>query len=157
MNLYLQEKRNLEEKMKSFNDVLFWAFSNKQFEEGIEKVKASPENKVVSIGAGGYILKTKVKEYFKMFEDYDEKMKELRKNKEFMIDAFLEELSNHEYIVTYSIEDTLNALDITYEELESSQILKEALTIAKKQYSKKIKIILKLWKRKQHTQDGKKL
>ena len=138
MNLYLQEKRNLEEKMKSFNDVLFWAFSNKQFEEGIEKVKASPENKVVSIGAGGYILKTKVKEYFKMFEDYDEKMKELRKNKEFMIDAFLEELSNHEYIVTYSIEDTLNALDITYEELESSQILKEALTIAKKQYLEKM-------------------
>ena len=138
MNLYLQEKKNLEEKMKSFNDVLFWAFSNKQFEEGIEKVKASPENKVVSIGAGGYILKTKVKEYFKMFEDYDEKMKELRKNKEFMIDAFLEELSNHEYIVTYSIEDTLNALDITYEELESSQILKEALTIAKKQYLEKM-------------------
>lgn len=138
VNAYVKMKNDLEEEMKKYNDVLFWAFSDKQFKEGIEKVKASPENKVVSIGAGGYILKSKVKEYFKIFEDYEKKMEELKKNKDFMIDAFIEELGNHEYIVTYSIDDTLNALGITYEELENSQTLKEALKTAKKQYLQKM-------------------
>jgi hypothetical protein len=35
---------------------VFFAFSKKQFEEGCEKVGASADNKVMSFGAGGYLL-----------------------------------------------------------------------------------------------------
>ena len=35
---------------------VFFAFSEKQFKEGCEKVGATKENKVASFGSGGYVL-----------------------------------------------------------------------------------------------------
>ena len=49
----------------------------------------------------------------------------------FIKDMFLYELANHEYCITYELDDTLYALDLTLEEIEKDPRLKLGLQLAK--------------------------
>ena len=58
---YTQQKKRHQDEISGF-DGLFWAFSNEQLEEG--KKKLSCENKdLISIGAGGFILRTQIQAF----------------------------------------------------------------------------------------------
>jgi len=132
-----------ERHQKEFNDfskeTMFFAFDKKQFEEGMQKLGLEPSetNKIVSIGAGGYLLKDKVDELKNLSKKQKEELKQLRKNKkQFAAGMFAYELANHEFGLTYDLSETLDALNMTLtsikKEPETYEALKEVL---KKQYN----------------------
>lgn len=101
------------EKQVKYNNLMdefkvFWAFNNKQFNEGIAKCELLEGEKVVSIGAGGYIPKKNVQSFIdgqksieKWFKNAMKTMKE---------EHILYELNNHECFYTGSIESAANVL-----------------------------------------------
>lgn len=113
-----------------------FAFNNKQFDEAMEKLGLKPNHTkaVCSIGAGGFIRKTDKEAFFKMFERHHKEMDEAIAADEtgegFIFDMFDYELANHEYGYTGEYDDTLNALDLTWKEIENDPRLKHGLDLA---------------------------
>ena len=100
-------------------------------------------DKIVHIGGGCYIRKTD-REVFRAL------VKKLEKEKEDALaadttgegiikDMFLYELGNHEYCITYDLEDTLNAVGLTVDEINADKRLLRGLEKALTQYLKDTK------------------
>ena len=100
-------------------------------------------DKIVHIGGGCYIRKTD-REAFRAL------VKKLEKEKEDALaadttgegiikDMFLYELGNHEYCITYDLEDTLNAVGLTVDEINADKRLLRGLEKALTQYLKDTK------------------
>jgi len=107
-----------------FNSLgVFWAFSNKQFDEGFEKVKTTMAEgeKLVSIGGGGYIPKHNVEALITGTKAIDETFKQQIKDAKARETHILYELNNHEAYYTGTIDATLDALgdDYTAEEVQA--------------------------------------
>jgi hypothetical protein len=98
---------------------VFWAFSNKQFDEN--KTPLKDGEKYVSIGMGGYMPKGNADTYIDGIKKIDENFKEAMQDKETRLEYIKYELSNHEAGYTGDITDTLLALgeDFTHEEVLS--------------------------------------
>ena len=82
--------RELKEKQaKELNEFkgIFFAFSNEQLKEGLKKVglKENETDKICSIGAGGYLLKTVAKDFHKMFENAQKEIVNAMLEKDFLI------------------------------------------------------------------------
>lgn len=118
------------------NRYCFFAFSNEQFNEGMKKLglKPSDTDKIYRMGMGGFILRERSGEYHKLINALDKEMKDYMCNYDFAKDAFAYEMANHEYCLTYDIEEVLEALNLTAEDVNESVILHLALTAAKRQY-----------------------
>lgn len=73
------QKRHQEE-VNSFEG-LFFAFNNKQLEEGMEKVGLEKDayKEIVSVGAGGYLRKDRRQAFVDMFTRQAEERKEARR------------------------------------------------------------------------------
>lgn len=133
-NMYRELKNKHQDEVNSFPMV--FAFSNQQFEESMDKLGLDPTetNKVCSIGAGGFILKTDKEAFRKMFERHERERKEAieadKTGEGYIYDMFDYELGNHEYCITYDIEDALNALGLTVEEVENNPLFTKALNKA---------------------------
>lgn len=71
-------------------------------------------DKIVSIGAGGFMRKTDVDAYLKLGNKFAKEMEEAIENDKtgrgFVKDMFAYELANHEYGYTRVLTDTLDAL-----------------------------------------------
>lgn len=135
MNTYLELK---EKQQKEVNDFpMVFAFSNKQFDEGMQKLGLKPEetDKIYSIGGGGYIRKTDSKALSEMSERHKKEMDEAIKNDKtgdnFIFDMFNYELGNHEYTYTWDITDTINSLGLTIEEINNNKRLLHGLNKAR--------------------------
>lgn len=88
---------------------VFFAFSNEQFAEN--KTPLQPGEKYVSIGAGGYMPKSKVNDYLegsKLITQWEKS--EIKKLKDGKEQHILHELRNHECFYTCDIEDAANVL-----------------------------------------------
>ncbi len=109
--MYEAIKKQAQEKLTVlFNECgVFFAFSNEQFEEN--KTPLQPGEKYVSLGAGGYMPKSKVDNYItgsKLINKWEKaEIKKLKDGKELHI---LAELRNHECFYTCDIEDAANVL-----------------------------------------------
>lgn len=119
---------------------LKFAFSDEQFEKAMIELGLTKEDtdKVVGIGGGGFCLpKTadKLIEYYKQFEKEEAKA---FKDDDFLRSAFEYELANHEYIITYELEDTLRALNISKEEYNKNERYKKIMKEAIKNYEKEL-------------------
>lgn len=140
MNKYI-ELRNKHE--KEFNDFpKSFAFSRQQFKEGMENLGLTEKDidKVFSIGHGGFIRKTDVEACVKMCENHKNEIWDAINNDKtgeaFIYDMFSFELANHEFIITGEVTDTLDALNITNEDLEKNKNLSHGLELAcKNQYN----------------------
>ena len=143
MNAYQQMKERQQKEFDTFP--IGAAFSNKQFEEMMERwgLTVNDTNKICSIGGGCYIRKTDK-------EDFCALINRLTSEKEnaiaadttgdgFIYDMFLYELANHEYCITYDLEDTLDALSLTAEEINADKRLSHGLNKAIKHYLKNYK------------------
>lgn len=100
---------------------VFWAFSDKQFIEGKAKIGLLENEKLIDIGAGGF-MPSKYKDIFiQDMENINIAFKEAMKDKKDRRQHILYELNNHEAYYTHDIESTLNALgdDFTREEVLS--------------------------------------
>lgn len=130
---YQAMKQRQQKEVNEFEGV-FFAFNKEQLKEGFERVGLSVDNKddfklIYSIGAGGYILKTRSKAFLAMFERHKEEKLSLRKQEKSLLDALVYELRNHEYCITYTTEDALSALGYAKEDIEPS-LLKKACKMA---------------------------
>jgi hypothetical protein len=54
----------------------------------------------------------------------------------FIYDMFYDELANHEYCITYDLDETLDALNLTAEQVNADKRLLHGLNKAEKSYLK---------------------
>ena len=134
---YLEFKRDQEKIMNEFESI-FYAFNDKQFEEGMEKfgLDKADTGKIASLGGGGYILKDKSKAFYNMVNEFSNGLEAGLKEEVFLLEALTYELQNHEYNYTGELEQAFAALGITMEDIESLsfgiEVLKKARTVAGK-------------------------
>ena len=141
-NRYLEMKRKHQEQIKNFP--LKFAFSKDQLEEGLKELGVTKEE-VISIGAGGFLRKTDLsrfkKESRERIEEMEKAIADDKTGEGFIYEMFYYELNNHEYCVTYSITDTIQALGITEEEVYNSESLTNGMKKAKKQIQKEMEMM----------------
>lgn len=134
-NLYIEYKNKSQRRFDNFEGIAF-AFSKEQFKKGMEKLGLTENDtdKVVSIGYGGFMLKSKIDDYKKMNQELEDEKAELMKNDEFLYQMFRYELANHEYCITFDYEPTLDSLNLTYDEVVKDARLHNALIRARRDY-----------------------
>lgn len=136
MNKYYELKSKIQ---KEFDEFPFgFAFSNDQFEKMKEELGVKDDSELISIGAGGFIRKSDEKALDELVNGKQKRIKEAinqdKTGEGFIKDMFLYELANHEYCITYELDDTLDALGLSYEEVMADDRLKRGLALAKQQY-----------------------
>ena len=133
---------------KEFNEFpIGFAFSNEQFKEQMEKLglTVDDEDKIVGIGAGGFIKKDDVDKFNEMNKRHRAEEEDAIKNdatgEGYIKDMFDYELANHEYGYTYDLTDTLASLGLSMEDINKDKRLQNGLNLALKRYdeSKEIK------------------
>ena len=140
MNAYKLLKDRQQKEMNAFP--LGAAFSNSQFEEMMQKLglTVNDTDKICSIGGGCYLRKTDRTAFTDMIKRFErEKAEAMEKDPSgdgFIYDMFLYELANHEYCVTYELDDTLYAVGLTEEQIRADKRLLHGLNKAIKDYLK---------------------
>lgn len=135
---YLELKQKQQKEVNDFP--LGFAFSEKQFEEMMTKfgLDKNDTDKIYSLGAGGYVRKSDAEAMDKMFTRHaEERQKAIDDDKtstDYIYEMFAYELANHEYSITYGLEETLDALNLTMEEINKSKNLLNGLNKALKKY-----------------------
>ena len=89
---------------------VFWAFSNKQMEEGKLKSPLAPGEKYISIGAGGYIPQNNFERLTDGLDAIKVEFNKAMQDEKARIEHITYELNNHEAYYTGDIEDTMDAL-----------------------------------------------
>lgn len=126
-----------EKKQKAVNEFpLFAAFTKKDFKEGMEKFGYAEDetDKIIDIGLNCFIKKDDKERFEKMFGDFNQELKDLidadENGEGFVTDMFEYELNNHEYMVTYDLGDTLDALGYTMNDINQDEKLLHGLKTA---------------------------
>ena len=121
------------------------AFSQQQFTEMMAKWDLLPTDtdEILHIGGGCYIRKTDREAFHKLVDRLDREKQEAiaadTTGDGIIKDMFLYELANHEYCITYDLEDTLNAVGLTVDEINADKRLLRGLEKALTQYLKDTK------------------
>lgn len=126
-----------EQHAKAFNEFpKFFAFNDKQFEEGMAKLGLSADDtdKIYSIGYGGFYKKEDAPKFHEMNKRFAEEMKQAMEDEQFLYDMFYEELANHEFCITLDYDDTFDACGVTVEEVSNNPKMLNALKRAEKDY-----------------------
>lgn len=141
-NQYQEMLARQQEEFRAFP--MFFAFDEKQFNEGMHRFGLNPSDTgevIAFAGTGGFYYKS---DATKLHEMFDRHHKELQNaitadttGRGFIYEMFVCELQMREYSYTGETEDTLNALGITPEELEASPQLRRGLELACKKVSKR--------------------
>jgi hypothetical protein len=135
---YQEMKKTVQKKFDDFlGEFAFFAFSDKQFEEGEKKLNAGPDNKLVRIYGGGFLLASKVEDFKALIKECDDIQKQYNKDKKQFKQAFMYELANHEYHIREDVRDTLDALGIDEEDLKNPEF-KKLIKSYIKEYMKNI-------------------
>lgn len=137
MNKYKELK---DKHQKEFNQFpMKFAFSDEQFERGMAELGLKPDQTDMVYGfagTGGFYRRSDAPALHEMLERHARERQEALAadptGDGYIYDMFLYELRNHEYGYTGDAEDTLDALDITWEQLEADARLKHGFQKAKK-------------------------
>lgn len=136
MNNYMKLRNKHQEEINAFP--MFFAFNDKQFEEGMKKfgLTINDTDKIYKLGStGGFYRKSDSQMLRDMFERHSQEIDDAIKNDDqFVYEMFLYELGNHEYCITYDLEPTLDACGLTEDEVLSDQRLLNLLKKAKSDY-----------------------
>ena len=138
MNSYVEMKERHQKEVNEFP--MKFAFSDEQFKKAMEELGLTEKDvdKVIGIGAGGFIKKTDVNDYKEMgkrqFKEFWKAIQEDKIGDKFIKEMFLYELANHEYIITREINDTLDALGLTDNDIRNNNNLRTGLLLAEKEY-----------------------
>ena len=109
---------------QEFNEFpIHFAFGNEQFAEAMADWGFTPEDtdKIVSIGAGGFIRKTDVQAFLDLNRRHNDERTALLEDEENLYQMFLYEMWNHEYGYTHEPEDTLMACGFTWGQIKRSK------------------------------------
>lgn len=140
MNTYKQLKDKHQKEMDAF--ALGAAFSNDQFAKMMQGwgLTVDDTDKICSIGGGCFIRKSDKEAFFNMLKRFkDETNAAIAADKTgdgFIYDMFYYELANHEYCITYELDETLDALGLTVEQVNADKRLLLGLQKAEKAYLK---------------------
>lgn len=121
MNVYKALKDAQQKRVNALP--IIYAFSDKQFEEGMKKLGLNPDDtdKIYSIGAGGFIRKEDASLIDKTFREIAQEMDDaIAADKDgtgFIYDMFLYELENHEFAYTGDAEPALDALGLSVQDV----------------------------------------
>lgn len=122
------------------NSPMVFAFGPKQFAEAMQKLGLKPtdQDKVCTIfGAGDIVRKKDISTILEMFKRQKRELKEAIANDKtgegFILDMFNAALSDHEYAYTRRLDEALQSLELTGEDIANDPRLLTGLTIAKKQ------------------------
>ena len=138
MNAYQLLKKKQSEEFSKFP--MFFAFNDKQFEEGMKKLGLLPTDtdKVYRISAGGYYRKTDSTKLKDLFDRFDSEMKSAINDEisgeNFCYEMFSSELANHEYGYTDDLEESLDAVGCTVDEINANKNLLAGLKRALGEY-----------------------
>ena len=132
-NLYVEFKERKQEKINNFD--MFFAFDNKQLENGLEKLNVN-KNEIVSIGMNGFIRKSDVQKFKNMLNNFKEEHKKNIKNDDYVYHMFKYEMANHEYIITYDDEEILEVCNVNENQFIEDERMKSIYVKAKNDYIK---------------------
>lgn len=118
---------------KEYNKILkecnvFWAFSKKTFNEN--KTLLEGDDKYVSIGCGGFMPRSKIKELRERLDELDKKITALISKHKQEDEHILYELDNHECFYTGSITEAEMVLPYPQEQI---------INVYQKNYKERIK------------------
>jgi hypothetical protein len=127
MNKYTELKSKHQKEVGAFP--FGFAFNKDQFDEMMTKWGFDPKNvrEILSIGGGGYIRKSDADAMHEMFDRHAAERKTAMQDDDYLFQMFNYELANHEYCVTYDLTDTLEALDLTIDEINADPRMANAL------------------------------
>lgn len=111
---------------------MFFAFSNEQFEEWLQKLNTTKEN-IIQLYNWWFIKKESLKDYNDLIKKLDDDLAIFLIDEENLLQAFVYELRNHEFDITWNHDNSLRALNLKYEALTDRQ--KELLQQAKKYFT----------------------
>lgn len=151
---YEKFKNVLKQDSEQFSkDKIKWIFkfNEDDLDEALMKefgLDSIPSDYIVSIGNGGFMLKSDYEEYKNISLDHANEFNKMANTDlngdGFLCDMFDVELSNHEFLYTRDPEQTLDVLGYKDADFENNPILKVALNNAiKKQFYKEY---VKEWK-----------
>ena len=132
---YREMKERHQAEVNDFlHQFAFFAFNDDQAKEGLAKLgikKNAARQKLVSLGAGGYLLKDHVKDWYEMnkrhFAERDAAINDPESGAEFAKGMFVVELDNHEYSYTGTCDDAIFSLGYSWEDINNDPILARAL------------------------------
>lgn len=133
-NLYKELKDKQQKKVNDFP--MKFAFTKEQFKEGMIELGLTENDtdKVFSIANGGFIRRTDSKAFETLFSDIQTELKnEIDRDTigdGFIADMFVYELNNHEYLYNGDLSDTLDALNLTREDVAGNKALNNGLYLA---------------------------
>ena len=125
---YSKIKEEREKKMNKLikDNGVFFAFSDKQLKEGKEKIGIKDNAELYNIGDGGFIAKSKVKNFMEEMEKMAKKhIKELKENKKIKEDAILYELENHESFYAGNIEPVFDLFEGIFSKDDIQNVFKK--------------------------------
>lgn len=135
METYSDLKSKHQQRFDNFQ-FIFFAFNEEQFKEGLKRIRDLAndyESKFVSIGAGGFVLKSKIEEFENILNQNEKERKAFKKDEKKLIDAIAYELQNHEYCITGDVTDALSSLDLKLEDVPKD-VLKKAIKKAQSNF-----------------------
>lgn len=139
MNAYAEMKERHQKRINALP--LKFAFGQKQFREMMESwgLTEDDTDKIYKLGrTGGFYLRTDSKLIFTTFEENEIEMKAAIGNdidgSGFIKDMFCYELANHEYCITHDLEPTLEALNLTEDQVMNNPRLLKGLKLACEEY-----------------------
>ena len=127
MSKYTDLKSKHEAEVNAFS--LGFAFNDTQFNEMMTRwgLKPTDIREILSIGYGGYVRKDDAKAMHEMFARHEAERKAAMQDDEYLYEMFNYELANHEYSYTYDLDDTLDALGLTIDEINADPRMADAL------------------------------
>lgn len=131
MKTYQELKDKNQAEFSAFEGI-FFAFTNSQAKEGMEKLGLNADlqndrDKVAAMGSGMFCLKSRVSELNALFDRLEKRKEDALKDECFLLGALECELSNHEFCVTGRVSDALDALNLTREDVPG-WVINEACT-----------------------------
>lgn len=133
---YWQLKNEKQQLYNDFsNKYIFYAYNQKQFNDGLNKFNCK-ESDLVSVYPGTFLLKEKRNDFNELFKSLD--ISEILKNDtDLMESAIYEELNNHEYIILFdpqtTIETVYNELGLSPEDKTAAAAMKKATSLIERQ------------------------
>lgn len=138
MNRYEELRTRQQKEFDAFP--LGAAFSNKQFAEMMAKwgLTENDTDKIYSIGAGCFIRKSDSDAFHEIMDRHAKEREDALKadttGNGYVYDMFRYELANHEYGYTYELDETLDAVGLTLDEINADKRLLRGLKKALKEY-----------------------
>jgi len=132
VNKYCEMKKVHQAEVSAFP--MFFAFDSEQFSEGMTKLGLAPDDtdEICKLGTlGGFIRKTDASAFREILKRHEQELTAAiaadKTGEGFIYDMFCYELANHEFGYTGDIADTLDALDLTQQDLNKNPALQHGL------------------------------